>query len=105
MVFEHVGPATWAGSLLSLARGGRLVTCGSTTGIKADTNLYQIFQQQIRIFGSFGFTLQNIRDALDKMATGITPVIDTEIALPDFAIALERLKTRDVFGKIVAAVP
>jgi len=105
VVFEHVGPATWAGSLLSLKRGGRLVTCGSTTGIVAETNLYQIFQQQLRIFGSFGFTRQNIRDALDKMAAGITPVIDTEIALEDFAVALERLKTRDVFGKIIATVP
>lgn len=105
VVFEHTGPVTWPGSLLSLKRGGRLVTCGSTSGIKADTNLYQIFQQQLRIFGSFGSSVRNVADSLDKMAEGITPVIDTEIALDQFPIALERLKTREVFGKIVATVP
>lgn len=102
VVFEHVGPDTWAGSLLSLRRGGRLVTCGSTTGISAQTNLYQIFQQQLRIFGSFGSTVRNVCDSLDKMADGITPVIDTEIALDDFPVAIGRLRGRDVFGKIVA---
>jgi NADPH:quinone reductase-like Zn-dependent oxidoreductase len=105
VVFEHVGPATWAGSLLSLARGGRLVTCGSTSGVSAETNLYQIFQQQLRIIGSFGSSVRNLHEALDKMASGITPVIDSEIALAEFPKALERLKSRRVFGKIVATIP
>ena len=48
VVFEHVGPTTWAGSLLSMKRGGRLVTCGSTTGILAETNLHMLFQQQLK---------------------------------------------------------
>ncbi len=104
VVFEHVGPDTWAGSLLSLKRGGRLVTCGSTTGIAAQTNLYQIFQQQLRIFGSFGSSVQNVRDSLDKMAADITPVIDSVIDLEDFPVAIERLRGRDVFGKIVATI-
>jgi len=104
VVFEHVGADTWAGSLLSMARGGRLVTCGSTSGISAPTNLYQVFQQQLRIFGSFGSTVRNVRESLDKMAAGLTPVIDSEIALEDFAIALDRLKGREVFGKIVATI-
>ena len=81
------------------------VTCGSTSGIKADTNLYQIFQQQLRIFGSFGSSVRNVADSLDKMAAGMTPVIDTEIGLEEFPVALDRLKTREVFGKIVATVP
>jgi alcohol dehydrogenase len=102
VVFEHVGPDTWAGSLISLKRGGRLVTCGSTSGISAETNLYTIFQQQLRIFGSFGSTVQNCKDSLAKMAAGLKPVIDTEIKLQDFPAAIERLRSRDVFGKIVA---
>jgi NADPH:quinone reductase-like Zn-dependent oxidoreductase len=102
VVFEHVGPDTWAGSLLSLKRGGRLVTCGSTTGISAETNLYTIFQQQLRIIGSFGSTVQNCKDSLQKMAAGLKPVIDTVIKLEDFPKAIERLRGRDVFGKIVA---
>ncbi len=104
VVFEHVGVDTWAGSLLSLKRGGRLVTCGSTTGISAQTNLYQIFQQQLRIFGSFGSSVQNCVDSLAKMADGITPVIDTVIKLEEFPVAIERLRSRDVFGKIVAEI-
>ncbi len=102
VVFEHVGPDTWSGSLLSLKRGGRLVTCGSTSGISAETNLYTIFQQQLRIIGSFGSTMQNCKDSLLKMAAGLKPVIDTEIKLEDFPTAIERLRGRDVFGKIVA---
>ena len=105
VVFEHTGPDTWAGSLLSLVKGGRLVTCGSTTGINAETNLYLIFQQQLRIFGSFGSSLANVRESLRKMAEdGITPVIDSEIAIEDFGTALARLADRDVFGKIVAHI-
>ncbi|MCY4190450.1 MAG: zinc-binding dehydrogenase [Rhodospirillaceae bacterium] len=104
VVFEHVGQDTWAGSLLSLRKGGRLVTCGSTSGISAQTNLYSIFQQQLRIIGSFGSSVRNCRDSLTKMAEGITPAIDTEIALEDFPVAIERLRNRDVFGKIVAVL-
>ena len=106
VVFEHVGPDTWAGSLLSLTRGGRLVTCGSTSGISAETNLFQIFQQQIRIFGSFGATRRNVRDALARFAAGkVRPVIDSEIPLAGWQTGLERLMARQVFGKIVVSMP
>src|SRR5438105_2273863 len=101
VVFEHVGAETFNGSLLTLKRGGRLVTCGSTSGPSATLNLMQLFQQQYRIIGSFGASLRNIREALDKMAAGLTPVIDTEVELADFAAGLERLASRNVFGKIV----
>jgi alcohol dehydrogenase len=101
VVFEHVGAATWAGSLLSLKPGGRLVTCGSTTGVSAQTNLFQIFQRQLRIIGSFGCRIDNLRTGLAKMAAGIAPVIDSEIALEDFSEGLDRLESRRVFGKIV----
>ena len=106
VVFEHVGPDTWAGSLLSLTRGGRLVTCGSTSGISAETNLFQIFQQQIRIFGSFGATRRNVRDALARFTAGkVRPVIDSEIPLAGWQTGLERLMARQVFGKIVVSMP
>ena len=54
VVFEHAGADTFNGSLLCLKRGGRLVTCGSTSGRRRHINLMQLFQQQYRIFGSFG---------------------------------------------------
>ena len=101
VVFEHVGADTFLGSLLSLKRGGRLVTCGATSGPTVTLNLMQLFQQQYRIFGSFGASIRNVRDGLAKMAAGMKPVIDTEVALADFARGLERLESRQVFGKIV----
>lgn len=104
VVFEHVGPDTWAGSLFALARGGRLVTCGSTTGVSAETNLYSIFQQQLHIFGSFGATLENVKDGLARMAGGLTPVIDSVYPLAQFEKGLSRLASRDVFGKIVVTI-
>jgi len=101
VVFEHVGADTWNGSLLCLKRGGRLVTCGSTSGVSTTMNLMQLFQQQYRIFGSFGCSMRNIADSLAKMADGMTPVIDTLFPLADFAKGLERLESRRAFGKIV----
>ncbi len=103
VVFEHVGAETWQGSLLSMKRGGRLVTCGSTSGVSTTMNLMQLFQQQYRITGSFGCRLANIADSLDKMAAGIRPVVDTVYPLADFAQGLERLESRKVFGKILVS--
>jgi alcohol dehydrogenase len=101
VVFEHVGAETFNGSLLCLKRGGRLVTCGSTSGPSTTINLMQLFQQQYRIFGSFGASMRNIRESLAKMAGGLLPVIDTEVPLADFERGLARLESRQVFGKII----
>jgi alcohol dehydrogenase len=101
VVFEHVGADTFNGSLLCLKRGGCLVTCGATSGPSTTLNLMQLFQQQYRIIGSFGASMRNIRESLDKMAAGMLPVIDTEVSLADVERALARLESRQVFGKIV----
>jgi alcohol dehydrogenase len=101
VVFEHTGKDTFPGSLLVLKRGGRLVTCGATSGATVDFNLMQLFQQQYKIFGSFGASMRNIRDSLAKMAGGLTPVIDTEVPLADIERGLARLESRQVFGKII----
>src|SRR5690242_12600799 len=101
VVFEHVGAETFNGSLLCLKRGGRLVTCGSTAGPTVTMNLMQLFQQQYKIFGSFGATLANIRTSLAKMANGLTPIIDMEVPLAEFERGLARIESRQVFGKVV----
>jgi alcohol dehydrogenase len=101
VAFEHVGPDTFNGSLLCLKRGGRLVTCGSTSGQSTQINLFQLYLQQYRIIGSFGCTLKNVHESLAKMAGGLTPVIDTEVPLANVADALARLEGRKVFGKII----
>ncbi len=105
VVFEHVGADTWAGSLLSMKRGGRLVTCGSTSGVSTNMNLMQLFQQQLKIFGSFGCRMENMADAMQKMARGLcSPVIDTEVGFAEIDKALSRMEGRDVFGKIILRV-
>lgn len=105
VVFEHVGADTWAGSMLVLKRGGRIVTCGSTSGVSTSINLMQLFQQQIRIFGSFGCRKENMENAMLKMAAGLVhPVIDREIGFAGIGEALERMESRQVFGKIVLRI-
>jgi alcohol dehydrogenase len=101
VVFEHVGAETFNGSLLCLKRGGRLVTCGATSGPSTTINLMQLFQQQYRIIGSFGASMRNIRESLAKIAGGLLPVIDTEVPLAEFERGLARLESRQVFGKII----
>jgi alcohol dehydrogenase len=101
VVFEHTGAETFNGSLLCLKRGGRLVTCGATSGPSTTLNLMQLFQQQYRIIGSFGASMRNIRESLAKMAAGMLPVVDTEVSLGEVERGLARLESRQVFGKIV----
>ena len=77
------------------------MTCGSTSGQSTQINLFQLYLQQYRIFGSFGCTIRNVHESLAKMAGGLTPVIDTEVPLRDFESALARIESRNVFGKII----
>ncbi|PWJ76971.1 alcohol dehydrogenase [Pseudaminobacter salicylatoxidans] len=105
VVFEHVGKDTWAGSMFSLRRGGRLVTCGSTSGVSTEVNLMMLFQQQLKLLGSFGCRMENMANAMQKMAAGIVhPVIDTEVDFGSIDAALKRMEGRDVFGKIILHV-
>mgnify|MGYP003471251059 FL=1 len=105
VVFEHVGADTIAGSMLSMKRGGRLVTCGSTSGVSAPVNLMMLFQQQLRLIGSFGCRMENMANAMEKMASGkVHPVVDTEVGFDGIDTALARMEGRDVFGKILLRV-
>ncbi|OLL55518.1 zinc-binding dehydrogenase [Bartonella henselae] len=105
VVFEHVGAETWSGSLLCMKPGARLVTCGSTSGISTSFNLMQLFQQQLKIFGSFGCRIENMQNAMQKMAQGVVhPVIDTIVQFNEIDTALKRMESRDVFGKIILKI-
>ncbi len=105
VVFEHVGKDTFPGSMLCLKRGGRLVTCGSTSGVSAEVNLMMLFQQQLHLMGSFGCSMRNMANAMEKMAQGIVaPVIDREVTMETIGDALSAMETRNVFGKIILRV-
>ena len=105
VVVEHVGEATWQESLASLAVGGRLVTCGATTGYEGKIDLRYLFSRHISILGSYMGSKAELYPALDLLARGLVkPVIDTILPLADAKEAHVRLEQREQFGKIVLRV-
>jgi NADPH:quinone reductase-like Zn-dependent oxidoreductase len=105
VVFEHVGVATWEESIYSLTVGGRLVTCGATTGYDAKIDLRYLFTRHINILGSFMGSKAEMFPVLELFNRGkLRPVIDTVMPLADCAKAHERLEHREQFGKIVLRV-
>jgi len=106
VVIEHVGEATWAKSVRSLARGGRLVTCGATTGANGTINLNALFSKQLTIQGSYmGTKGELMRAARFFFAGQLKPVIDRTFPLAEAAAAHRRMEESGQFGKIVLEVP
>jgi NADPH:quinone reductase-like Zn-dependent oxidoreductase len=106
VVIEHVGEATWMKSVRSLARGGRLVTCGATTGPHGALDLAALFSKQLTIQGSYMGTKGELMRAARFFFTGqLKPVIDCTLPLADAAAAHRRMEASDQFGKIVLEVP
>lgn len=105
VVIEHVGEATWAGSMQSLARGGRLVTCGATSGANAVLDLRALFARQLTVHGSYmGTKGELMRAARFFFAGQLKPVIDRTFPLADAQAAHRRLEASGQFGKIVLEV-
>src|SRR3954464_13344579 len=106
VVIEHVGEATWAGSVRSLARGGRLVTCGATTGAAGGVNISALFSKRLSILGSYmGTKIELLRAARLFLAGRVEPAIDRTYPLRDAAEAHRRMEASEQFGKIVLEVP
>jgi NADPH:quinone reductase-like Zn-dependent oxidoreductase len=105
VVIEHVGEATWAKSVRSLARGGRLVTCGATTGAKGGLDLAALFSKQLSIYGSYMGTKGELLQAARHFYAGeLRPVVDRTFPLAEAARAQQRLEQSEQFGKIVLEV-
>lgn len=105
VVIEHVGEATWAQSVFSLAVGGRLVTCGATTGYDVKIDLRYLFSRHLSILGSYMGSKGELFSALDLLTRGLVkPVIDKVLPLSHAAEAHARLERREQFGKIVLQV-
>jgi NADPH:quinone reductase-like Zn-dependent oxidoreductase len=105
IVVEHVGAATWDRSLKCLARSGRLVTCGATTGHDAKVDLRFLFGRQLSLLGSYmGRKSELSRAAQFFFAGAMKPVVDSTFHLSEAAKAHRRLEARENFGKIVLVV-
>ena len=105
VVFEHAGAATWQDSVSCLARGGRLVTCGATTGFDVKLDLRHLFAKEVSIFGSYMGSKHELLRVLEHVAAGrLRPVVHEVLPLREAARAQEMLENREHFGKIVLAV-
>lgn len=102
VVFEHVGAATWPHSMAALAPGGRLVTCGATTGYDVNVDLRFLFSKQYSLMGSFMGTLGELHEVLKFVfRRQLRPVIDRVYPLSEIRAAHRRLENKEQFGKVI----
>jgi NADPH:quinone reductase-like Zn-dependent oxidoreductase len=105
VVFEHVGTATWEDSLASMAPGGRLVTCGATTGYDAKVDLRFLFSRQLSLLGSYMGTKVELHTVMKLVAARrLKPVVDRVFPLAETAAAHAYLESGAQFGKVVVHI-
>jgi NADPH:quinone reductase-like Zn-dependent oxidoreductase len=105
VVIEHVGGEVFARSVLAAAWGGRIVTCGATTGFSPTIDLRHVFFRQVEILGSTMGPKGDLFQILRHVEAGrLRPVVDRVMPLWEARAAHELLEARKVFGKIVLAV-
>ena len=102
IVFEHVGKSTWQESMKSMRTGGKLVTCGATTGPEASFDLRFLFSKQLSFLGSYMGYMGELHEVLKHVFSGrLKPVVDKTFPLREARAAHERLEKSEMFGKIV----
>jgi len=102
VVVNYTGADTWVRSLRSLRKGGRLLTCGATTGYDPKTDIRYIWVRELTIIGSDGWTRTELETLLAATLSGrIVPVIDRVLPLAQTAEGERLLEDREVFGKVV----
>lgn len=102
VVFDHVGKSVWEESIKCLAKGGRLVTCGATSGAEAVTDLRYVFYKQLQILGSTMGRKGNLITIFRLIEEGkLKPVIDRVLPLSEVREAHRIVEEGKHFGKIV----
>ena len=105
VIFEHIGPETWPKNLSCLARGGRMVTCGATSGPKAEVDIRYLFAKQLSLLGSYMGSLAELKEVIRWAEKGkLKPTLDRVFPLAETADAHRRMENRGNFGKIVLKV-
>jgi NADPH:quinone reductase-like Zn-dependent oxidoreductase len=105
VVVDNVGEATWEQSLRALARRGRLVTCGATTGPHVVTDVRRLFWHQYTIMGSTMGNVDEYAAILGILGSGgLRPVIDRVYPLREGVEAVRRLQSADHMGKVVVEI-
>ncbi len=102
VVVEHVGPAVFGQCVKALSRGGRLVTCGATTGPRAELDIQLMYAKHLTLYGSFMGSRGEMLELLPLVENGtLKPVVDKVFPLAEAAAAQQRMEQSDHFGKIV----
>jgi NADPH:quinone reductase-like Zn-dependent oxidoreductase len=102
VVFEHVGADTFEQSINSLAKNGRLVTCGVTSGNMATINIRYIYQKQLTIIGSALGSKSELLKILKLVEQGkLKPIIDKILPLQEAAYAHQLMEDGNHFGKLI----
>ncbi|MBF8294142.1 MAG: alcohol dehydrogenase [Bacteroidetes bacterium] len=102
VVFDHVGSSVWEECIKAMAKGGRLVTCGATSGYEAKIDLRYIFYKQLQILGSTMGRKGDLMTILNLIERGVLkPVIDRVMPLAEVRSAHEIVEIGKHFGKIV----
>ncbi|PSP80227.1 alcohol dehydrogenase [Halobacteriales archaeon QS_1_68_20] len=102
VVVDHVGEETYPESLRSLTKGGRLVTCGATSGPNPDAELNRIFWEQLSVIGSTMASLGECHEVLDLVWDGtFEPAVRETLPMSEAARGHEMLEDREGFGKVV----
>lgn len=102
LVFEHIGPETWEKSMLCLKRGGRIVTCGATSGPTVNFNLRFLFAKQLSVSGCYMGSRGELMKIMELIESGrLRPVVDSVFPLKDAVAAQTKMLDRKQFGKIV----
>lgn len=104
VVFEHVGPATLGESMRSVVLGGRVVLCGSTSGVKVEIAMPRLFWGQMDLLGSTMGNVGEFQAVLKAIEEGMRPVVDAVYPLSEVQAALARLDAAEQFGKVVLSV-
>jgi NADPH:quinone reductase-like Zn-dependent oxidoreductase len=105
VIVENVGAATWEQSLRLLARGGRLVTCGATTGPAVSVDVRRLFWYQWDILGSTMGNAAEYREIVRLLGQGqLRPVVDSVVPFDQALRAVERLEAAEQFGKMVVEI-
>ncbi len=102
LVFEHIGPETWEKSMSCLKRGGRIVTCGATSGPTVSLDIRFLFAKQFSISGCYMGSKSELLKVLELVESGrLKPVVDSVFPLKDAVAAQTKMLDRKQFGKIV----
>ncbi len=105
VIFEHIGQATWQNSMRLLGKGGRVVTCGATTGPKVDFDLRHLFMKQQTILGSTMSDMKSFKAVQELIHQKIiTPFVDKIFPLEEISDAHRYLENRKQFGKVCISI-